>query len=79
MDPVPDQLLLMKSGSAGNRTWDLWLCGQRRSGRAKAAVTRRWFIAVRRDGAVGCSIPAVLGVDDPGFVSTFVSSEYSVV
>jgi hypothetical protein len=28
MDPVPDPLLLRKSGSAGNRTRDLWICGQ---------------------------------------------------
>jgi hypothetical protein len=28
VDPVPDPLLLRKSGSAGNRTWDLWICGQ---------------------------------------------------
>jgi hypothetical protein len=34
VDPVPDPLLLRKSGSAGNRTWDLWICShepQRRS------------------------------------------------
>jgi hypothetical protein len=30
VDPVPDPLLLKKSGSAGNRTWDLWMCSQRR-------------------------------------------------
>jgi hypothetical protein len=28
VDPVPDPLLLRKSGSAGNRTWDLWICSQ---------------------------------------------------
>jgi hypothetical protein len=28
VDPVPDLLLLGKSGSAGNRTQDLWICGQ---------------------------------------------------
>jgi hypothetical protein len=28
MDPVPDPLLLRKSGSAGNRTRDLWVCSQ---------------------------------------------------
>jgi hypothetical protein len=28
VDPVPDPLLLRKSGSAGNRTWDLWICIQ---------------------------------------------------
>jgi hypothetical protein len=28
MDPVPDLLLVRKSGSAGNRTWDLWFCSQ---------------------------------------------------
>jgi hypothetical protein len=27
-DPVPNSLLLRKSGSAGNRTWDLWICSQ---------------------------------------------------
>jgi hypothetical protein len=26
VDPVPDHLLLRKSGRAGNRTRDLWLC-----------------------------------------------------
>jgi hypothetical protein len=26
--PVPDPLLLRKSGSTGNRTWDLWVCKQ---------------------------------------------------
>jgi hypothetical protein len=26
--PVPDPLLLRKSGSAGNRTRDLWICSQ---------------------------------------------------
>jgi hypothetical protein len=26
VDPVPDPLLLRKSGSAGNRTRDLWIC-----------------------------------------------------
>jgi hypothetical protein len=25
---VPDPLFLRKSGSAGNRTWDLWICSQ---------------------------------------------------
>jgi hypothetical protein len=28
VDPVPDPLLLRKSGSAWNRTWDLWICSQ---------------------------------------------------
>jgi hypothetical protein len=28
VDPVPDPLLLIKSGSAGNRTRDLWICSQ---------------------------------------------------
>jgi hypothetical protein len=34
MDPFPDPLLLRKSGSAGNRTRDLWICiqEQRQSG-----------------------------------------------
>jgi hypothetical protein len=27
VDPVPDPLL-HKSGSAGNQTWDLWICSQ---------------------------------------------------
>jgi hypothetical protein len=26
VDPVPDPLLLRKSGSAGNRTRNLWIC-----------------------------------------------------
>ena len=29
MDPVPDPLLLRKSGSAGNRTRDLCICSQK--------------------------------------------------
>jgi hypothetical protein len=29
VDPVPDPLLLRKSGSAGNRTRDLWICRQK--------------------------------------------------
>jgi hypothetical protein len=28
VDPVPDSLLLRKSGSAGNRTRDFWICSQ---------------------------------------------------
>jgi hypothetical protein len=28
VDPVPDPLLLRKSGSAGNRTRGLWVCSQ---------------------------------------------------
>jgi hypothetical protein len=28
VDPVPDPLLLRKSGSAGNRTQDLWVSSQ---------------------------------------------------
>jgi hypothetical protein len=28
VDPVPDPLLLRKSGSAANRTRDLWICSQ---------------------------------------------------
>jgi hypothetical protein len=28
VDPVPDPLLLRKSGSAGNRNQDLWICSQ---------------------------------------------------
>jgi hypothetical protein len=32
VDPVPDPLLLRKSGSAGNRTRDLWICNQELSG-----------------------------------------------
>jgi hypothetical protein len=28
VDPVPDPLLLRKSGSAGNQTRDLWICSQ---------------------------------------------------
>jgi hypothetical protein len=28
VDPVPDPLLLRKSGSVGNGTWDLWVCSQ---------------------------------------------------
>jgi hypothetical protein len=28
VDPVPDPLLLRKSGSAGNQTQDLWICSQ---------------------------------------------------
>jgi hypothetical protein len=26
VDPVPDPLLLRKSGNTGNRTWHLWVC-----------------------------------------------------
>jgi hypothetical protein len=29
VDPVPDPLLLRKSGSAGNRTLDLWICSHK--------------------------------------------------
>jgi hypothetical protein len=29
VDPVPDPLLLRKSGSAANRTQDLWICSQK--------------------------------------------------
>jgi hypothetical protein len=29
VDPVPDPLPLKKSGRAGNRTWDLWICSQK--------------------------------------------------
>jgi hypothetical protein len=29
VDPVPDPLLLRKSGSAGNRTQNLWICSQK--------------------------------------------------
>jgi hypothetical protein len=29
VDPVPDPLLLRKSGSAGNQTQDLWTCSQK--------------------------------------------------
>jgi hypothetical protein len=29
VDPVPDPLLLRKSGRAGNRTRDLWICSQK--------------------------------------------------
>jgi hypothetical protein len=28
VNPVPDPLLLIKCGSIGNRTWDLWICSQ---------------------------------------------------
>jgi hypothetical protein len=28
VDPVPGPLLLRKSGSTGNQTQDLWICGQ---------------------------------------------------
>jgi hypothetical protein len=28
VNPVPDPLLLRKSGSAVNRTWDIWICSQ---------------------------------------------------
>jgi hypothetical protein len=28
VDPVLDPLLIRKSGSTGNRTWDLWICSQ---------------------------------------------------
>jgi hypothetical protein len=29
VDPVPDPLLLRKSGSSGNRPRDLWICSQK--------------------------------------------------
>jgi hypothetical protein len=29
VDPVPHPLLFTKSGSAENRTWDLWICSQK--------------------------------------------------
>jgi hypothetical protein len=29
VDPIPDPLLLIKSGSTGNRTRDLWICSQK--------------------------------------------------
>jgi hypothetical protein len=29
VDPLPDPLLLRKSGSARNGTWDLWICSQK--------------------------------------------------
>jgi hypothetical protein len=29
VDPLPDPLLLRKSGSTGNRTRDLWVCNQK--------------------------------------------------
>jgi hypothetical protein len=28
VEPVPEPLLLRKSGSAGNRTWDVWICSE---------------------------------------------------
>jgi hypothetical protein len=43
VDPVPDPLLLRKSGRAGNRTRDLWMCSQ------KLLTTRpqRQFLNIR--------------------------------
>jgi hypothetical protein len=29
VDPIPDPLLLRKSGSAEDWTWDLWICSQK--------------------------------------------------
>jgi hypothetical protein len=49
VDPVPDPLLLTKSGSAGNRTWDLWVSSQklwplllRKSGRVRNQTWDLW-------------------------------------
>jgi hypothetical protein len=48
VDPVRDPLLLRKSGSAGNRTRDLWICSQElwtlghRGGRSKLSAGVMW-------------------------------------
>ena len=48
VDPVPDPLLLRKSGSAGNRTRDLCICSQKlwpldhRGGRNKRITCIKW-------------------------------------
>jgi hypothetical protein len=45
VDPVPDLPLLRKSGSAGNRTRDLWICSQKlwplhhRGGESRGEIT----------------------------------------
>jgi hypothetical protein len=46
VDPVPDPLLLRKSGSAGNRTRDLWICSQElRCGVTICIITQNYFVA----------------------------------
>jgi hypothetical protein len=39
VDPVPDPLLLRKSGSTVNRTQDLWICSQKCDHYTTEAVT----------------------------------------
>jgi hypothetical protein len=52
MDPVPDPLLLWKSGSAGNRTRDLWICSQEfwplehKGGLCNVTMLINWYIPV---------------------------------
>jgi hypothetical protein len=38
VNPVPDPLLLRKSGSAGNRAWDLWLAAKNSDYKTTEAV-----------------------------------------
>jgi hypothetical protein len=52
VDPIPDPLLLRKSGSDGNRTKNLWICSQKlwpldhRSGQIVATCsTNQWYFS----------------------------------
>jgi hypothetical protein len=64
VDPVPDRLLLRKSGSAGNRTRDLWICIENRrraiesevvdtmehsNGRILWWIMNHWVLQVQRN------------------------------
>jgi hypothetical protein len=48
MDPVPDPLLLRKSGSAGNRTRDLWICSNISADCDAFRKTRCKYVPIKR-------------------------------
>jgi hypothetical protein len=56
VDPVPDPLLLRKSGMAGNRTRDLWICSHRGGLTScyRDSFTLQWRTNCPLSGVVTC-------------------------
>jgi hypothetical protein len=56
VDPVPDPLLLRKSGSTGNRTQDLWICSQTLTTRQQRRSCKEIIAAKSKEVKTGCNL-----------------------
>jgi hypothetical protein len=76
VDPVPDPLLFRKSGSAGNRTQDIWVRSHELSPLVKCITLRSSSIYVRFQDFTAVTMKNAIFLDIKNPVSTSQETYY---